>query len=62
MNNSELFLYNPINENDSECNIWMAFPGPESFAMASLGYLWLYKTLDEMAGVKAERIYQEYIQ
>lgn len=61
MNSSELFLYNPINENNSECNIWMAFPGPESFAMASLGYLWLFKKLDEKSGVNAERIYQDSI-
>lgn len=59
MNNSELFLYNPVNDNNSECNIWMAFPGPESFAMASLGYLWLFKILDEMQSVRAERIYQD---
>ena len=55
--NIETFLYNPIAEKHADTNFWMAFPGPESFAMSSLGYLWLFKFLDEMENLNAERIY-----
>ena len=59
MHNSELFLYNPINKKNATCSIWMAFPGPESFAMSSLGYLWLFKSIDEFKDVNIERIYSD---
>jgi len=59
MNNPEIFLYNPITQKDADINIWMAFPGPESFAMSSLGYLWLYKKIDEHKDINIERIYAD---
>ena len=39
--------------------MWFAFPGPESFALSSLGYLWLYKAIDSMESVNIERIYSD---
>ena len=59
MNNSEIYLYNPINKKNAECNIWLAFPGPESFALSSLGFLWLFKNVDEYEDVNIERIYAD---
>ena len=59
MNNNEIFLYPPKNDKNSEANIWMVFPGPESFALSSLGYLWLFKTIDEMKNVNIERVYAD---
>lgn len=56
MNNKEIFLYERINEKDSDFVMWMAFPGIYSFAMSSLGYLWMCKTLDEISGINLERI------
>lgn len=37
----------------------MAFPGPESFALSSLGYLWMYKSLDEADGIKVEPVFED---
>lgn len=36
--------------------MWMAFPGIYSFSMSSLGYLWMFKSIDELEGVNVERI------
>ena len=55
----ETFLYNPLTQKNTDLNMWMAFPGPESFAMSSLGYLWLFKNLDEIENVNIERIYSD---
>ena len=34
-----------------EYNFVMAYPAVESFALSSLGYLWLYKVADEKEGI-----------
>lgn len=39
--------------------MWFFFPGPESFAMSSLGYLWLYRAIDLTEGIDIERIYSD---
>lgn len=39
--------------------MWFAFPGVESFALSSLGYLWLYRAIDMMDDVNIERIYSD---
>ena len=59
MNNKELYLYNTTNDRTSNFSVWHAFPGPYSFAMSSLGYLWTFKQLDEYAGINVERIYTD---
>ena len=51
-------LYTP-NKNHSEYNLWMAYPACESFALSSLGYLWLYKIADTMEGISVERVYTD---
>ena len=45
------FLYTPVRADKSSYNLVMAFPGPESFALSSLGYLWLCKLMEERADV-----------
>ena len=45
-------LYKTTNGN---YNLLMAYPAIESFALASLGYLWLYKIADEEDGINALR-------
>lgn len=57
--NSEIFLYNRISKREYTFNMWFAFPGPESFALSSLGYLWLYRAIDMMEDVNIERIYSD---
>ena len=37
----------------------MAFPGPESFALSSLGFLWMYKSLDECQDINIEMVFQD---
>lgn len=39
--------------------MWMAFPGPEAFALSSLGFLWMYKSLDEAEDINIEAVYQD---
>lgn len=50
----EKYLYTSINTSDYK--IWMAFPAIYSFSMSSLGFLWMFKTLDEVEDVSIERI------
>lgn len=52
---SEKFLYERLNKK-ADYNIWMAFPGIYSFAMSSLGYLWICKNIDMLEDVNLERI------
>ncbi len=54
----EKFLYTP---NTGNYNLLMAYPAPESFAMASLGYLWLYREADMRDGINAIRAYTDNI-
>lgn len=56
MSNIEKFLYSPNNLSDNDFIMWMAFPGVYSFSLSSLGYLWMFKTIDELEGVSIERI------
>lgn len=53
----ERFLYKP--NNLGNYNLIMAYPAIESFAMASLGYLWLYKIADTTEGINANRYYTD---
>lgn len=53
---SEQFLYDRIENKNTDFNVWMAFPGIYSFSMSSLGYLWLSKVIDSIADVNLERI------
>lgn len=55
----ETYLYDRYIGKDFDFNMWFAFPGPESFALASLGYLWLYKAIDTIGGINIERIYSD---
>lgn len=52
----EKFLYRQNTSKVSDYVLWMAFPGIYSFSMSSLGYLWIFKSLDELDGVYVERI------
>ena len=60
MNTSnEIFLYPKTIKKDYDYNMWFFFPGPESFAMSSLGYLWLFREIDLTEGVNIERVYAD---
>ncbi len=53
---SEKFLYNRLKNKKTDFNVWMAFPGIYSFALSSLGYMWLFKTIDELEDVNVEMV------
>ncbi len=56
---TETYLYNRPVKKDCDFNMWFYFPGPESFALSSLGYLWLYRELDLNDSIDIERIYSD---
>ena len=53
---SEQYLYERQLNKESDYNVWMAFPGCTSFSLSSLGFMWLYKSLDEESNLRVERI------
>lgn len=53
---NENFLYNNLKNKITDFNVWMAFPGIYSFAMSSLGYLWMCRAIDMLEDVNLERI------
>lgn len=53
---AEIFLYDTAKNKNTDFKVWMAFPGIYSFAMSSLGYLWLFKNIDLVDDVDVERI------
>ena len=55
----EKILYKQNRNKNAKCNIWCAFPECYSFAMSSLGYLWIYKSIDEIDNINVERIYSD---
>lgn len=55
----EKFLYNKLNEKDPKLNVWFMYPAIESFALASLGYLSIFKMLDLDPNLYVERIYSD---
>ncbi len=54
MNSSDIYLYERQISKSANYTVWMAFPGPESFALSSLGFLWIFKSIDEMDDVNTE--------
>lgn len=56
---NEIYLYEAVKNKNSNFNVWMAFPGIYSFAMSSIGYLWLCKNIDLLEDINLERIYSD---
>lgn len=56
MNSQELYLYNSKIHKTANFNMWMAFPEIYSFSMSSLGFLWMFKIIDELEDINIERI------
>lgn len=54
----EKYLYTP-NTDRNGYKFWMAYPACESFALSSLGYMWLYKLTDCYEGVDSEMVYTD---
>ncbi len=54
----ETYLYTQNNNTDGY-KLWMAYPACESFALASLGYLWLSKIADENPQIYTEKVFTD---
>lgn len=59
---TETYLYNRNLNKEVDYNVWFAFPECKSFSLSSLGYLWLYKELDELENVRVEMINTDTVQ
>jgi len=59
LSNKDIFLYNHNEYKKADFNVWMAFPGPEPFALSSLGFLWMFKSLDECQDINIEMVFQD---
>ena len=55
----EKFLYQRLNHKEPKINVWWMYPAIESFAMASLGYLTIFKLLDLNKDLYVERVYSD---
>ena len=53
----EKFLYKRIEKQNPKINLCYMYPGPESFAMSSLGYLNIFMTFDLNPDILPERVY-----
>lgn len=56
---TDIYLYNRKQHKNTDFNMWMAFPGPESFALSSLGFLWMFKSIDQTDDINIEMIFQD---
>ncbi len=56
---SEIFLYETNKIQETKLNVWCAFPAVYNFGMASLGFLSVFKMIDCIDGVYAERIFTD---
>jgi len=55
----ERFLYKKPDNKEPKINVWYSYPAIEAFAMASLGYLSIFKDLDCDRELYVERIYTD---
>ena len=55
----EKFLYDKLKEKNPKLNVWFMYPAIESFALASLGFLSIFKMLDTDPELYVERIYSD---
>ena len=55
----EIFLYKTNKTQETKLNVWCAFPAVYNFGMSSLGFLSVFKMIDSINGVYAERIFTD---
>ena len=56
MPESDIYLYKRNISQNADYTVWLAFPGVKSFALSSLGFLWMFKEIDEMPDVNIEML------
>lgn len=55
----ETKLYSVNNSSDTDFNFWFCYPAINSFALSSLGFLWLLKESEETEKIRVEKITTE---
>ena len=53
------YLYERKIKQNTNINVWLAYPAVKSFALSSLGYMFLCKSFDLMDNVRFEAIYTD---
>ena len=56
---SETYLYTTAKKEETKLNVWCAFPAVYNFGMASLGFLTVFRHIDSIDGLFAERIFTD---
>ena len=59
MNTDEKFFYSPVSKYSDALNVWFCFPAEYSIGMSSLGFLHLFRILDENPIVNPERVFTD---
>ena len=59
MNNKEIFLYKPQKKDDDAIKVWFSFPCNYNIGMSALGYLHLFRLMDENPKTDVERIFTD---
>ena len=56
MSKTDIYLYDRNIAKNADYTVWLAFPGVKSFALSSLGYLWMFKDIDQLEDVNIEML------
>lgn len=56
---SETFLYQTNKTEEIKLNVWCAFPAVYNFGMSALGFLSVFKMIDSIEGIYAERVFTD---
>ena len=56
---SEVYLYTTNKKEQIKLNVWCAFPAVYNFGMSALGYLTVFRYIDSMEDIFAERIFTD---
>ena len=56
MSKTDIYLYDRNIAKNPDYTVWLAFPGVKSFALSSLGYLWMFKDIDQLEDVNIEML------
>ena len=58
---TETFLYTTHKSEETKLNVWCSFPAVYNFGMSALGFLSVFRHIDSIDGIFAERIFTDTI-
>ena len=56
---AEKYLYTTNKTEETKLNVWCCFPAVYNFGMSSLGFLTVFKHIDMLDGIFAERVFTD---